>query len=140
VTLIVDAAAVVAMGDRRDRRQAAVESVLRDEPGGLVMPAQVTAEADYLLWSRGGAPARRSFLEDLARGRYLVECLGPEDYALVADLEERYSALAPGLTDLSIVIVAHRVGTRRVATFDERHFRAMRPLGGGAFTLLPADA
>jgi hypothetical protein len=25
-------------------------------------------------------------------------------------------------------------------TFDERHFRALRPLNGGRFTLLPNDA
>jgi hypothetical protein len=38
------------------------------------------------------------------------------------------------------VIVAERFGTRRLLTFDERHFRKLRPLGGGHFTLLPADA
>jgi hypothetical protein len=28
----------------------------------------------------------------------------------------------------------------RLLTFDERHFRTIRPLQGGSFTLLPADA
>jgi uncharacterized protein len=36
--------------------------------------------------------------------------------------------------------VAHKLGTRRILTFDERHFRVVRPLQGGVFTLLPADA
>jgi predicted nucleic acid-binding protein len=44
------------------------------------------------------------------------------------------------LADLSIVVLAHRFRTTRIATFDERHFRALRPLDGGSFTLLPADA
>jgi hypothetical protein len=29
--------------------------------------------------------------------------------------------------------------TTRLLTLDERHFRALRPLWGEAFTLLPAD-
>jgi predicted nucleic acid-binding protein len=140
VTLVVDAGAVVAMHDRRDPMQAAAERVLRDEPGELVLPAQVTAEIDYLLARRGGPPARLLFLEDLAAGRYRVECLEPADYGTVARLERTYQALSPGLADLSIVVLAERFGTTRVATFDERHFRAIAPLGGGAFTLLPTDA
>jgi hypothetical protein len=28
----------------------------------------------------------------------------------------------------------------RLVSFDERHFRAITPLQGGAFTLLPQDA
>ena len=37
--------------------------------------------------------------------------------------------------------LAARFETNRVATFDERHFRAVEPLAGaGAFTLLPVDA
>jgi hypothetical protein len=36
--------------------------------------------------------------------------------------------------------LAERYGTRRLLTFDERHFRAVTPLQGGAFELLPADS
>jgi uncharacterized protein len=139
VTLIVDAGPVVAMHDRRDPRRPQAEQLLREEPGDLVLPAPVTAEVDHLLARRGGHPARRPFLEDLAAGRYVVECLRPEEYRVVAELEARYADLSPGLADLSIVVLAHRLGTLRIATFDERHFRALRPLDGGAFTLLPAD-
>jgi hypothetical protein len=38
------------------------------------------------------------------------------------------------------VVLAARVGTVDIATFDERHFRAMEPLTGGSFRVLPADA
>jgi len=139
VTLVVDAAAVVAMHDRRDPMRAPVQRVLQDEPGYLVLPAPVSAEVDYLLASRGGPAARRPFLDDLAAGRYRVECLAQEDYRTIAALERTYSDLGVGLSDLSIVVLAHRFGTNRVATFDERHFRALRPIAGGAFTLLPHD-
>ena len=139
MTLVVDAAAIVAMHDRRDPMGGPVEQALRDESGHLVLPAPVSAEVDYLLASRGGPAARRPFLADLAAGRYRVECLEQEDYKTIASLEDTYSDLGVGLADLSIVILASRFGTNRVATFDERHFRALRPLDGGAFTLLPYD-
>jgi hypothetical protein len=38
-----------------------------------------------------------------------------------------------------VVILAHRFRTRRLLTFDERDFRAITPLSGGSFTLLPRD-
>jgi hypothetical protein len=36
--------------------------------------------------------------------------------------------------------LANRYRTDRIVSFDERHFRAVAPLSGDAFTLLPADA
>jgi len=44
-----------------------------------------------------------------------------------------------GLADLSVVVLARKLKTRRILTFDQRRFRAIRPLQGGSFTLLPAD-
>jgi hypothetical protein len=45
-----------------------------------------------------------------------------------------------GLTDASIAVIAARHHTANILTLDERHFRAVRPLWGEAFRLLPADA
>ena len=42
---------------------------------------------------------------------------------MVVDLERRYEDVDAGLADLSAVVVARRYGTRRLLTFDERHFR-----------------
>ena len=139
MTLVVDAGPVVALHDRRDRMRPRVETLFRGESGDLVIPAPVTAEIDYLLWRRGGERVRRAFLADLSAERYAVACLEPNEYATVAALEEEYADLEPGLADLSLVVIARRLGTRRIATFDERHFRAVRPLDGGAFLLLPDD-
>jgi len=51
---------------------------------------------------------------------------------------------SPGMTTtilqaLSALVVAERFGTRRLLTFDHRHFRVLRPLGGGQLKLLPAN-
>lgn len=140
MTLLIDAAPLVAFADRRDPARAAVERVLREEPGALVVPCPVTAEVDYLLGRRLGEPSRLAFLEDLVAERFQVACLDAADHALVLDLERRYADLAPGLADLSLVVVAARRRSIRLLTFDERHFRTIRPLGGEpAFALLPAD-
>jgi predicted nucleic acid-binding protein len=139
VTLVIDAAPLVALADRRDPMKARVDSVLRKEPGELVIPAPVTSEVDYLLGRRLGRAARLAFLEDLASGRFTVGCLDEGDHRVVVDLEGRYDDLDVGLADLSAVVIARRFNTRRLLTFDERHFRALRPLTGGRFTLLPQD-
>jgi predicted nucleic acid-binding protein len=140
LTLVLDAAPLVAVADRRDSMQPLIKALLQEEPGELVVPAPVTAEVDYLLGRRLGRVARLAFLDDLAAGRFTVECLDADDHGVVADLERRYDDLDVGLADLSLVVVAKRFGTRRLLTFDERHFRALRPLDGGTFSLLPADA
>ena len=140
MTLVVDAAPLVAMADRRDPMQPRVEKLLEEEPGELVIPAPVTAEVDYLLGRRLGRASRLAFLADLAAGRFTVACLDSNDHGVVADLETRYHDHDVGLADLSAVVIADRYRTRRLLTFDERHFRTIRPLKGGRFTLLPADS
>ncbi len=139
MTVVVDAAPLVAVADRGDRLAAAVEAVLRDEPGEIVIPAPVTSEVDYLIGRRLGRAARLAFIEDLGAGRFVVAHLDADDYRTVVDLEHRYENLDAGLADLSVVIAAMRHRTRRLLTFDERHFRSLRPLDGGHFTLLPMD-
>lgn len=140
MTLVVDAAPIVAVADRRDPMRSRIERLLRDEVGELVVPAPVTAEVDYLLGRRLGRTARLRFLQDVAAGRFTMAGLDAADHAIVMDLERRYADLDAGLADLSTVVLAERYGTRRILTFDERHFRALRPLRGGRFTVLPADA
>jgi predicted nucleic acid-binding protein len=139
VTLIVDAGPLIALVDRRDPLQPVVERILGHEPGQVVVPAPVTAEVDYLLRKRLGRVAREGFFAELARGVLRIECLHPADYGLLVRYDRQYADLDVGLVDLSIVILARRFETRRILTFDERHFRALRPLDGGHFILLPRD-
>jgi len=137
---VVDAAPLVAVADRRDPLQPLVEKLLEEETGELVIPAPITAEVDYLLGRRLGRQSRLAFLTDLAAGRFTVASLDAGEHGAIVDLERRYHDLDVGLADLSAVVVADRYRTRRLLTFDERHFRALRPLSGGRFTLLPADS
>ena len=128
------------LADAREPRLQALLRIRDEEEGSLVLPAPVAAEVDYLLGVRFGEAARRAFLSDLAARRYDVACLEAGDYRTVADLDARYADLGLGLADCSILVLAERYETRRLLSFDERHFRAVAPLQGGSFQLLPADS
>jgi uncharacterized protein len=140
VTVVIDAGPLVAFGDANDPQFGRIDELLRTVDGPLIIPAPVTAEVDYLLGQRLGRGPRRNFISDLASGRFSVACLEREDYATIGDLDARYADLELGLADCALVVIANRYGTDRIVSFDERHFRAVTPLGGGAFTILPYDA
>ena len=139
MTLVIDAAPLVALADEQEPVRAEILSLLTSDRGGLFIPAPVTAEIDYLLGRRFGPRAQHAFLEDLAARRYEAPALDARDYEEALKLNHRYADLRLGLADLSVVVIARKLRTRRILTFDERHFRAVRPIQGGAFTLLPRD-
>lgn len=139
MTLILDAAPLVALADKDEPRRDRLIEIIRHERGDLILPAQVAAEVDYMLGVRLGQNARRAFLEDLAARRYEVACLAPSDYATVASLDARYADLGLGLSDCAVIVLAARFDTVRLVSFDERDFRPVEPLQGGSFQLLPAD-
>lgn len=116
-----------------------IRRILEDEPGSLVLPAPVAAEVDYLVRKRAGPVAERYFLEDLAEGRFDVQGLTRDEHRLALSFHDRYEALNLGLADLSVVVLAYRYQTNRLLTFDERDFRAVQPLHGGSFLLIPTD-
>ncbi len=140
MTFIIDAAPLVALSQTDEPRRTAILDALRAEPGALVIPAPVTAEIDYMLGERFGRSARVAFLGDLAAGRFAVACLEHEDYATIGELDARYADFELGLADCAVIVLARRYETSRIVSFDERHFRAVTPLQGGAFTILPYDA
>jgi uncharacterized protein len=139
VTLVVDAAPLVAIADEKEPLRRAIIELLQAERGNLFIPAPVTAEIDYLLGQRFGSGARRAFLQDLAARRFESPGLDSRDFEGALQVDSRYADLELGLADLAVVVLAQKLGTRRILTFDQRHFRAIRPLQGGSFTLLPAD-
>jgi predicted nucleic acid-binding protein len=139
MTLIIDAAPLVALADPDDPMRDAVRACLEAEPGELVIAAPVTAEIDYLLGKLVGRAARLAFIADVAAGRFKIASLDAAEHARALSIEERYGDLDLGLADCATIVLAARFGTLRVLTFDHRHFRAVTPLQGGVFEMLPAD-
>jgi uncharacterized protein len=140
VALIVDAGALYAQADADEPRHAAVVGVLQSERETLVTTELAVAEADYLILDRLGLDVELAFLDDLADGTFVTGCLTRSELQTARTVVERYADLRIGLADASLVVLADRFKTRRILTFDERAFRVVAPLGGGTFTILPADS
>lgn len=139
MSLLLDAGALYAQADRADPNHTAVTEILRSEREALITSALTVAEADYLILTRLGIQVELAFLEDLAEGTFQMECLTRAELTTALDVVRRHRDLAIGLADASLVVLAQRFRTRRMLTIDERAFRSVRPLQGGAFVLLPAD-
>jgi predicted nucleic acid-binding protein len=140
VALVVDAGALYAQADADEPRHAEVAQILRDERELLVTTELAVAEADYLILDRLGPDVELAFVDDLVNGTFVVECLTRDELDRARGVVERYRDLRLGLADASLVVLAQRHGTTRILSFDERAFRAVAPLQGGSFTVLPADA
>ncbi len=126
--------------DRDDADHDRVREWMRNQENELSTTPFVVAELDYLVARRGGAEVSRVLREHFERGAYLVEWWPTAIHETVA-IARRYESIELGLTDASLIALAARLQTTTIATLDERHFRAVKPLSGAdAFTLLPADA
>jgi len=84
VTIIADAAPLIAVMDLDDHRRLAVRPFVVDLSADVVIPAPITAEIDYLVGQRIGRAARRAFLTDLADGKFRVETLTQSEYHLIS--------------------------------------------------------
>lgn len=137
--IVLDTSGLLAAIDSSQRRHESTRRVLESDPGPLLLSPFVLAELDYLLSTRVGIDAEKLLLTDVAEGAYGLEDFGAEDVRSALELIDRYRALNIGLADASIVVIAARAGTNRILTLDERHFRAIRPLRGRAFQIVPKD-
>lgn len=138
--IVVDTSVIYALLDARDSWHQRVAAWYRDAEPILVTTPLVLAEVDHLAMRRAGKEACSAWREDVAGGAYVVEWWADAP-AKAAEVAERYQDGNVSLTDASLVVLADRMGTVDVATLDERHFRALRPLSSdGAFRLLPIDS
>jgi uncharacterized protein len=136
--IVVDTSVVVAFMNRRDDDHERVAGLMDTVEEDLFTTPLVVAEIEYLVSQAGGSEAALAFYEDLMSGAYLVEWW-PEAVKETVKAAREHRAI--GLADASLLALAARLETTRVATLDERHFRAVVPLTGeAAFTILPTDA
>jgi predicted nucleic acid-binding protein len=140
MALIADSGALYALYDARDQHHAAVAELIEDGGEMIILPMAILAEIDYLLRVRLGNRAVMRFLEGIQLGGYVLEPLTGQDVDRCVSLIRTYESLNLGIADASVVATAERLGTVRILTVDERHFRAIRSSKGSAFTLLPSDA
>lgn len=139
--IVIDTSVVLAFMDRRDSDHAPVRAWMEDTDEELCTTPLVLAELDHLVLKHGGTAAAKALREDFKRGAYLVEWWPTALQDTIA-AAQRYESMELGLADASLLALASRLNTTRIATLDERHFRTVRPLTGRArnFTILPTDA
>lgn len=138
--IIVDTSVILAYMNAADDHHEAVSRWLDPAEDDLATTPLIVAEVDHLVAARGGAGALTKWRADLTAGAYVVEWWTGAIGTAVT-VAERYADNGLGLADASLVGLAQRLETIDIATLDERHFRAVRPLAGGeAFRLLPLDA
>lgn len=138
--IVLDSSFVVALLSERDQSHARAAKWYADATSEVATTPLTLMEIDYFAAKRAGGRALVRFRRDVRSGAYVVHWWN--DAAIeAAEIADRYADLGVSMTDASLVALAARLGTIEIATFDERHFRAMQPLSHGtAFRLLPADA
>jgi hypothetical protein len=130
VSVILDTGIIYAYYDRSDAWHARAKAVISREQRGLIVPAAVIPEADWLLGRRLGAPSRAVFYDGITAGYYLVTDLPRAFYARVAELNRQFSDLDLGFVDAAVIATAEALGLTRIATTDRRHFEPVaRALG-----------
>ncbi len=134
--IILDTSALYAFLRADDPMSLTVQAALQGEPVVVVSP-YVLAEIDYLVMSRFGVTAELRMLEELASGAYDLAVMGSSDLLACTRVIEQFADQRVGLADASIVVLAERYGTHRIATLDRRHFSVLRALDGRPFDLLP---
>jgi predicted nucleic acid-binding protein len=137
MTLVLDTSFVVGYYEAGTEQQRAAERWYLGADDDFVTTPLAVAEMDYLVSRRGGAAARQALWGDFRSRAWQVRW-----WADAMDETLQIAGLRPelGLVDASLVALAHRLRTDRIATFDHRHFRTLETRSGKPFTILPADA
>jgi hypothetical protein len=137
---LLDTGGLLAAIASAQRLHAEAAAALKAAEAPRILSPFVPAELDYLLETRVSQAAQTELLREVARGAYQLAPFSETDVDSATQVIGRYSDLAPGLADASIVVLAHRYGTAEVLTLDQRTFRTLRTHDGKAFRLLPFDS
>ncbi len=136
--IIADTSGLLAFFNDAEPAHQRVAAAVAETDDVLVVSPYVIAELDYLLATRLGVNAELTVLSELFGGAYQLADLDRVDRQRCLDTIERYRDQDIGLTDASLVALAHRHETNRILTLDRRHFGVMTPINGGHFDLVGA--
>ncbi len=134
--IVVDTSAVLALLRARDEHHTEARDLFETIEDDLVTSPLAVAEMDYMAARYTRREALHGLWRDLEAGAYVVHWWETAMAETVAIAREHSSL---GLTDASLVAVAGRAGSNRIATFDQV-FRRVTTVDGHPFLLLPADS
>lgn len=135
--IILDTSVLYAYAVRSDPRNLQATDFIDTREGEFVLSPYVVAEIDYLIAKRFGVKDELAVLRGIASGIFELPLMTAPDLIDCSSLIEHYSAHKIGVADASLVVLAHRYQTRKIATFDRRHFSILKTFEGDSFELLP---
>jgi predicted nucleic acid-binding protein len=135
VAVVVDTSIVIALMRARDEHHPLVREWVETVDDDLVTSPLAVAEMDHLAAALG-PEFSRGLWEDLRSGAYAVRWWADAMAETIA-VASRHPHV--GLADASLVALAGRIRTDRIATLDLDHFRSLTTPDGEAFVLLPQD-
>ncbi|MDR1186707.1 MAG: PIN domain-containing protein [Bifidobacteriaceae bacterium] len=124
--MIVDTSALLALFDRSDPHHAAVAAALGTRKAPRVISPFVLAELDYLVLTRHGRAAESAVLSELGSGAWELASMPVERVRQAVEVLHRFADQSIGLTDASLIVLAHEYRTRDILTLDRRHFSVLR--------------
>jgi predicted nucleic acid-binding protein len=137
MALVLDTGPILAALDADDPAHASCAALLDETDEPLVVVAPTLVEVDYWIRKRLQPEVWSIFVEDIARGAYRLEHLTAEDLERVVELQADYADLDLGMVDAAVIAACERLGERKVATLDRRHFGVVRPRHCERLQLLP---
>jgi uncharacterized protein len=139
VAVVLDTSVVVALvvADEPDHED--VRRWISEVDDDLITTPLALAEIDHVVERRAGWVVLTRVWQDFDRGAYQVRWWADalQETLRIVRTEQRMNL---GIVDASLVALAERLGTDRIATLDHRHFRTLTLRSGKHFTVLPADA
>lgn len=137
MSVVLDTSFLVALTDRGDAEHERVADFFRSTDQDFVTTPLALAEMDHFAARVAGPDGQRILWNDFASGVYGLRWWADGLHDTLAVSRARSDL---GLTDASLVALAGRLNTTRIATLDHHHFRSLHTRDGHPFVLLPADA
>lgn len=137
MSVVLDTSFVVALMDADDAHHQRALDFFQTTDQDFVTTPLALAEIDHFAARIGGDRAQRALWDDFDSGLYGLRWWAD---GLRDTLDVSRSQPDIGLTDASLVALAGRLNTTRIATLDHHHFRTLQTRDGQPFVLLPADA
>lgn len=136
--MLVDAGPLIAIVDSKDPFHARCARALES----LILPFHTSwpalTETSHFITRRGSDRNRRAFWKLIRRGAIVPHELTLSDLPRLETLMQTYADLPMDLADASLVVLAEKLGMRRIFTLDE-DFRVYRIGGRKAFEIVALD-
>jgi len=113
---LIDAGPLIAYYNAGDIWHPRVRAFFEKFAGQFVTTSPCLTEALYML--RADHRVQNELLLDASRGLYAIEELLPEDFSRIAELNTKSADVPGDFADLSLVVVAERLGLSRIASLD----------------------